>query len=233
MLNSYSAMGIPMDSVKSLPILNLNKEPRMMVGAETAPVPAPAHLIDSAAMLLNSSGNGNSGGSRVNQNIPGLLGSNDARLIFPPPGLTMDPSKMCHLQPVPSVTSATQQQPSSYLTLPPPQVLNGIATVEQQKQLMVSGVVPPSFSLHSFNETKTGWLKCFVVFGCSQKMQKESSMANLSNLDEYACMMTEREKYWLAGVQLLQINSMDPFKDDYYFTVSNFQIGKRIIDVGG
>lgn len=51
-------------------------------------------------------------------------------------------------------------------------------------------------------------------------MQKESSMANLSNMDEYAGMMTEREKYWLSGVQLLQINSMDPYKDDYYFTVS-------------
>lgn len=47
-------------------------------------------------------------------------------------------------------------------------------------------------------------------------MQKENS---ISNVDEYAGMMTEREKYWLAGVQLLQINSMDPHKDDYYFTV--------------
>lgn len=47
-------------------------------------------------------------------------------------------------------------------------------------------------------------------------MQKE---CNLSQVDEYAGLMTEREKYWLAGVQLLQINSMDPHKDDYYFTV--------------
>lgn len=55
------------------------------------------------------------------------------------------------------------------------------------------------------------------LFLCTpQKMQKENS---ISNVDEYAGMMTEREKYWLAGVQLLQINSMDPHKDDYYFTV--------------
>lgn len=57
-------------------------------------------------------------------------------------------------------------------------------------------------------------------------MQKENS---ISNVDEYAGMMTEREKYWLAGVQLLQINGMDPHKDDYYFTVRTVKYLKSAI----
>lgn len=38
--------------------------------------------------------------------------------------------------------------------------------------------------------------------------------------DEYAGLMTHKEKQWLASIQLMQINTNQPFQDDYYYTVS-------------
>lgn len=134
----------------------------------------PTHMVENSLLMENSISNSHF--PRLNMNI------------FPPPGLTIDPSKLCQFQN--TTTLQSQQRPASYITLPPPQVVNGIVTVERQKQM--------------------------------NKMQKE---CNLSQVDEYAGLMTEREKYWLAGVQLLQINSMDPHKDDYYFT--NYQARRK------
>ncbi|BES88064.1 Topoisomerase II-associated protein PAT1 [Nesidiocoris tenuis] len=37
--------------------------------------------------------------------------------------------------------------------------------------------------------------------------------------DEYAGLMTVREKNWLASIQLLQLNTNQPFQEDYYFTM--------------
>ncbi|XP_065218946.1 uncharacterized protein Patr-1 [Planococcus citri] len=185
-LNSYTnTMILPVDAAKGFPLVDLAKEPPMLIPNE-----APTHITESTTILLEN--------ARTNP-IPGLDRIHLGMFPPPPPGLTIDPSKMCHVPAVPSVAAVALRpapapaQPSSYLTLPPPQVLNRITTIEQQKQLM--------------------------------KMQNESDVANLSNIDEYAGMMTEREKYWLAGVQLLQINSMDPYKDDYYFT--NFQARRK------
>ncbi|KAK7582612.1 hypothetical protein V9T40_014057 [Parthenolecanium corni] len=165
--------------------LNRNKMPSLVDPSVLLPSDPTSRLIENPSMLID--------GAMSGSNLAALLRNNDTGVgmpVFPPPppGLTIDPSKIVRVQ----NTAALQAPPqlSSYLTLPPPQVLNGIITVEQQKQLM--------------------------------KMQKENS---ISNVDEYAGMMTEREKYWLAGVQLLQINSMDPHKDDYYFT--NYQARRK------
>lgn len=38
--------------------------------------------------------------------------------------------------------------------------------------------------------------------------------------DEYAGLMTNREKQWLLNIQLLQLNTGTPYFDDYYYTVS-------------
>lgn len=40
------------------------------------------------------------------------------------------------------------------------------------------------------------------------------------NRDEYAGLMTNREKQWLLNIQLLQLNTGTPYFDDYYYTVS-------------
>ncbi|XP_054280908.1 protein PAT1 homolog 1 isoform X2 [Macrosteles quadrilineatus] len=37
--------------------------------------------------------------------------------------------------------------------------------------------------------------------------------------DEWAGLMSPQEKQWLASIQMLQLNTHQPFRDDYYFTV--------------
>ena len=40
------------------------------------------------------------------------------------------------------------------------------------------------------------------------------------NADEYAGLMTQREKDWVTKIQLLQLQTENPYVDDYYYTVS-------------
>lgn len=39
-------------------------------------------------------------------------------------------------------------------------------------------------------------------------------------VDEYAGLMTQREKDWIIKIQLLQLQTDNPYLDDYYYTVS-------------
>jgi len=43
---------------------------------------------------------------------------------------------------------------------------------------------------------------------------------SLPNADEYAGLMTQREKDWVVKIQLLQLHTDNPYIDDYYYTVS-------------
>ncbi|EFA05066.2 protein PAT1 homolog 1 [Tribolium castaneum] len=45
------------------------------------------------------------------------------------------------------------------------------------------------------------------------------SRENNENKDEYAGLMTSREKQWLLNIQMLQLNTGTPYFDDYYYTV--------------
>jgi DNA topoisomerase 2-associated protein PAT1 len=38
--------------------------------------------------------------------------------------------------------------------------------------------------------------------------------------DEYAGLMTKKEKDWIIKIQLMQLNTDNPYLDDYYYTVS-------------
>lgn len=49
--------------------------------------------------------------------------------------------------------------------------------------------------------------------------QRNNSIVD-QNKDEYAGLMTNREKQWLLNIQLLQLNTGTPYFDDYYYTVS-------------
>ena len=40
--------------------------------------------------------------------------------------------------------------------------------------------------------------------------------------DEYAGLMTNNEKQWLVTIQLTQLSTNTPFRDDYYYVVSGF-----------
>ncbi|XP_043286621.1 protein PAT1 homolog 1 isoform X2 [Venturia canescens] len=45
--------------------------------------------------------------------------------------------------------------------------------------------------------------------------------------DEYAGLMTSREKQWLTNLQLLQHNTNQPYVDDYYYTVFCQRLNKK------
>lgn len=113
--------------------LNRNKMPSLVDPSVLVPADPTSRLIENSSMLIDSGMSGS--------NLAALLRNNDVAVAMPvfpppPPGLTIDPSKIVHVQNTASLQ--TPPQLSSYLTLPPPQVLNGIVTVEQQKQLLVS-----------------------------------------------------------------------------------------------
>lgn len=56
--------------------------------------------------------------------------------------------------------------------------------------------------------------------------------SNFSNqeYDEYAGLMTTREKHWLLNIQLLQLNTDRPHIDDYYYTVYQSRQPKSELD---
>lgn len=45
--------------------------------------------------------------------------------------------------------------------------------------------------------------------------------------DEYAGLMNNREKQWLNNIQLLQLNTNQPYIDDYYYTVFCDRLNKK------
>ncbi|OAD52289.1 Protein PAT1 like protein 1, partial [Eufriesea mexicana] len=46
-----------------------------------------------------------------------------------------------------------------------------------------------------------------------------NGITGLGEYDEYAGLMSNREKHWLINIQVLQLNTNDPYVDDYYYTV--------------
>lgn len=59
------------------------------------------------------------------------------------------------------------------------------------------------------------------------KSKINTASACYTDHDDYAALMTEREKYWLAGIQLLPVNSMNSFRDDYYFSMYQLRHSTR------
>lgn len=49
--------------------------------------------------------------------------------------------------------------------------------------------------------------------------QGMNGLMNSDECDEYAGLMSNREKQWLINIQLLQLNTNEPYVDDYYYTV--------------
>lgn len=37
--------------------------------------------------------------------------------------------------------------------------------------------------------------------------------------DEYACLMTQREKDWIVKIQMMQLHTNNPYLDDFYYMV--------------
>ena len=49
--------------------------------------------------------------------------------------------------------------------------------------------------------------------------QGMNGLSGQREYDEYAGLMSSREKQWLNNIQLLQHNTNEPYVDDYYYTV--------------
>jgi DNA topoisomerase 2-associated protein PAT1 len=53
----------------------------------------------------------------------------------------------------------------------------------------------------------------------SHRQHKHHTENESGDYDEYAGLMTTREKQWLLNIQLLQLNTSQPYVEDYYYTV--------------
>ncbi|GAB6018680.1 Protein PAT1 1 [Chamberlinius hualienensis] len=56
--------------------------------------------------------------------------------------------------------------------------------------------------------------------------REESHINAASDVDEYADLMSKKEKEWLINIQMIQLQSDNPYLDDYYYT--NFMLKKRV-----
>merc|ERR1719188_2379625 len=59
-----------------------------------------------------------------------------------------------------------------------------------------------------------------------ERKEKEEAMlreyyTSTAQSDEFAGLMTPRERQWIVNIQLQQLKCENPFVDDYYFTVYN------------
>lgn len=53
----------------------------------------------------------------------------------------------------------------------------------------------------------------------SHRQHQHHTENGSGDYDEYAGLMTTREKQWLLNIQLLQLNTSQPYIDDYYYMV--------------
>lgn len=67
----------------------------------------------------------------------------------------------------------------------------------------------------------------FFFFGRSLQKQPFNVRPRPTNgnfppkeVDEYAGLMTKKEKDWIIKIQLLQLQTENPYLDDFYYTVS-------------
>jgi DNA topoisomerase 2-associated protein PAT1 len=58
-------------------------------------------------------------------------------------------------------------------------------------------------------------------YGHHQQYNRNNSNGNvnLTEFDPYAGMMSQRDKHWLLGIQLMQLNTDTPYIDDFYYIV--------------
>lgn len=59
------------------------------------------------------------------------------------------------------------------------------------------------------------------------RQQNQQRRMQNEEYDEYANLMSTRDKHWLIGIQLSQLNSDTPFIDDYYYTTYRERKAKK------
>lgn len=60
-------------------------------------------------------------------------------------------------------------------------------------------------------------LICVFVFLCAS--DRGGRGGDRRSRDPYSNLMTQREKEWVARIQMMQLQSTDPYLDDYYYQV--------------
>lgn len=53
-------------------------------------------------------------------------------------------------------------------------------------------------------------------------------MGDWRSRDPYSNLMTQREKEWVAKIQMMQLQSTDPYLDDYYYQVSTAKSMEKV-----
>uniref|UniRef100_A0A6P7FZE1 Protein PAT1 homolog 1 n=1 Tax=Diabrotica virgifera virgifera TaxID=50390 RepID=A0A6P7FZE1_DIAVI len=114
-----------------------------------------------------------------------------------------------------------QQQPSSANPPSPPPLARAMTNMNQQQQRIHHNNINQQHHQQPHQQ---------IHHQSLQHQQKERSRHDSGSYrhhqqrdqepkDEYAGLMTMREKQWLLNIQMLQLNTGTPYFDDYYYTI--------------
>ncbi|RZF33264.1 hypothetical protein LSTR_LSTR007609 [Laodelphax striatellus] len=153
---------------------------------------------------------------------------------LPPPPHTAPPptfiqqrrplNMMNMVQPMPGNFVVQPMQPSPHFPVPgafmPPALQSQPKRFPNDFQRMdVRGGRQPGLEFHNRRQNRgRGGPHHYEPFSTGQRMYRPQQMSQNMVEDEYANLMTVQEKNWLAQIQQYQLNSMNPSRDDYYYT---------------
>jgi len=95
----------------------------------------------------------------------------------------------------------------------------------QQQQMMQQRQPPPHFHPAPFSgdQSRVALLHQMALMQRGADAQRGGPRPDVrpqpNGCDEYAGLMTQREKDWVVKIQLLQLHTDNPYVDDYYYTV--------------
>lgn len=90
--------------------------------------------------------------------------------------------------------------------------------LNQRMQNRGLGWVPSVLSLNEASLWNAS-CKCFCVSHTLSDHVGGRGVGDRKNRDPYGNLMTQREKEWVARIQMMQLQSTDPYLDDYYYQV--------------
>ncbi|XP_017055376.1 protein PAT1 homolog 1 [Drosophila ficusphila] len=142
-------------------------------------------------------------------------GIHPAAFMQPPHPHQMQPPRMPP-HPLQSATSLLGQQPNSMYNM---FNMRLVQEIQQNHPLLQQAAVA-----RQMQQSRAG-----SVASDRQKTQMQQQQLGrrpdgtgnypLDEYDEYANLMSTRDKHWLIGIQLSQLNTDTPYIDDYYYTV--------------
>jgi len=72
-----------------------------------------------------------------------------------------------------------------------------------------------AFQLHS----KSHWVDNVILSFCLLFRDRGRTGGDRRSRDPYSNLMTQKEKEWVTKIQMMQLQSTDPYLDDYYYQV--------------